>query len=65
MHTFYTFHTFHKSIKSNWNANQQAGSLSTYFSGCLYQRTSAITGIRIKMASGNIDSGTFKLYGIN
>ena len=57
--------TFHKNIKSNFNANQQAGALSTYFGGCLYQRTSAITGIRVKMASGNIDSGTFKLYGIS
>ena len=27
--------------------------------------TSAITGIRFKFASGNIDSGTFKLYGIS
>ena len=27
--------------------------------------TSAITGIQFKMASGNTDSGTFKLYGIN
>lgn len=26
--------------------------------------TSAVTGVRFKMASGNIDSGTFKLYGI-
>ena len=26
--------------------------------------TSAITGVRFKVASGNIDSGTFKLYGI-
>ena len=26
--------------------------------------TSAITGIRILYNSGNIDSGTFKLYGI-
>jgi len=29
-----------------------------------YRRTSAITGVRIYMSSGNIDSGVFKLYGI-
>ena len=57
--------TFHKSIKSYFNGSQQAGAVSTYNAGCLYQRTSAITGIRIKMTSGNIDSGTFKLYGIS
>lgn len=57
--------TFHKSIKSYFNGSQQSGAVSTYNAGCLYQRTSAITGIRIKMTSGNIDSGTFKLYGIS
>jgi hypothetical protein len=26
--------------------------------------TSAVNGIQFKMSSGNIDAGTFKLYGI-
>ena len=30
-----------------------------------YKRTVAVTGIRFKMASGNITRGTFKLYGIS
>ena len=27
--------------------------------------TSAIDGVQFKMSSGNIDAGTFKLYGVN
>ena len=43
-------------------ANAQASS-SVYTSG-YFNTTSAIDEIQFKMASGNIDSGTFKLYGI-
>ena len=43
-------------------ANAQASS-SVHTSG-YFNTTSAIDEIQFKMASGNIDSGTFKLYGI-
>ena len=43
-------------------ANAQASS-SVYTSGYI-NTTAAIDEIQFKMASGNIDSGTFKLYGI-
>ncbi len=33
--------------------------------GITYKRTVAVTGVRFKMASGNMDRGTFKLYGIS
>ena len=33
--------------------------------GVTYKKTIAVTGVRFKMASGNIDRGTFKLYGIS
>ena len=33
--------------------------------GVTYKRTVAVTGVRFKMASGNMDRGTFKLYGIS
>ena len=36
---------------------------NAYVSG-YFNTTSAITGLQFKMESGNIDSGTFKLYGI-
>ena len=34
------------------------------FVGGYFNTTSAITGIQFKQSSGNIDSGTIKLYGI-
>ena len=33
--------------------------------GIAYKKTIAVTGVRFKMASGNIDRGIFKLYGIS
>jgi len=33
--------------------------------GITYGKTIAVTGVRFKMASGNIDRGIFKLYGIS
>jgi len=33
--------------------------------GIAYMKTIAVTGVRFKMASGNIDRGIFKLYGIS
>ena len=35
------------------------------FVGGMFYQTSAITRVRFKMSSGNIDSGTIKMYGIN
>ena len=35
------------------------------FTGGYFNTTSAITGIRFQLDSGNIDAGTFKLYGVN
>jgi hypothetical protein len=34
------------------------------FTSGYFNTTSAITAIRFQMGSGNIDAGTFKLYGI-
>ena len=33
--------------------------------GITYRKTIAVTGVRFKMSSGNIDRGIFKLYGIS
>ena len=35
-----------------------------YCSG-YFNTTSAITGIQFKATSGNLEAGTFKLYGVN
>ena len=35
------------------------------FTGGYFNTTAAITAIQFKMESGNIDSGTFKLYGVS
>jgi hypothetical protein len=43
----------------NGDASQRA-LCSGYFN-----TTTAITGIRFQMESGNIDSGTIEMYGIN
>ena len=35
------------------------------FVGGMFYQTSALTRVRFKMSSGNIDSGTIKMYGVN
>jgi len=40
------------------------GSFGVHYAGYC-NTTSAIDGVRFKMSSGNIDSGTFKLYGVS
>ncbi len=49
------------------NAVQQLGNDKTGIGqiGIVYKKTIAVTGVRFKMASGNIDRGIFKLYGIS
>ncbi len=36
-----------------------------HFTAGYFNTTSAITGIRFQLNSGNIDTGTFKMYGVN
>ena len=44
----------------------EAGDMNVdFFTAGYINTTSAIDEIQFKMASGNIDSGTFKLYGIS
>ena len=40
------------------------GSFAVHYGGYC-NTTTAIDGVRFKMSSGNIDSGTIKLYGVN
>ena len=49
------------------NAVQQLGNdkIGIGKIGITYAKTIAVTGVRFKMASGNIDRGIFKLYGIS
>ena len=49
------------------NAVQQLGNdkIGIGQIGITYAKTIAVTGVRFKMASGNIDRGIFKLYGIS
>jgi hypothetical protein len=43
--------------------NTDPGSQNVYNSG-YFNTTTAITRFRFKFASGNIDSGTIKMYGV-
>ena len=38
---------------------------TNYFTAGYFNTTSDIDAIQFKMASGNIDAGTIKMYGIN
>ncbi len=55
--------TFVKHYLSNFNEENQTYSQNPYTAG-YFNTTSAINAVQFKMASGNIDSGTIKLYGI-
>jgi len=44
--------------------NSSTGASQMTLAGDNFDLTSALTGIRFLMSSGNIDSGTFRLYGI-
>ena len=59
--------TFVTHFKGTTQYYQQFGGVGSF--GVLYggycNTTAAIDGVRFKMSSGNIDSGTIKLYGVN
>ncbi len=56
--------TFVKNFLSRFQGNAQSDySLDMYTAG-YFNTTSAIDEIQFKMSSGNIDAGTFKLYGV-
>ena len=56
--------TFHKHFYSRSIAKDDApGGAQTWTTGQI-KTASAVTGISFKMSSGNIDSGTFTLYGL-
>ena len=54
----------HKMMISN--AVQQLGNdkIGIGQIGITYAKTIAVTGVRFKMASGNIDSGEIRMYGL-
>ena len=55
--------TFVKHYISNFNEENQTYSQNPYTAG-YFNTTSAINAVQFKMASGNIDAGKIKLYGI-
>jgi hypothetical protein len=46
------------------NSSRHVDQSSNYFTSGYCNVTAAIDGVQFKMSSGNIDSGTIKLYGI-
>ena len=56
--------TFVKHFISNTNYSHSADITINAYVGGYGNTTSAITGVRFSAISGNIDAGTFKLYGI-
>ena len=56
--------TFVKHYMSRSSQARHSDAAQDFFSAGYANTTSAITGVRFKFQSGNIDSGTFKLYGI-
>ena len=56
--------TFVKHYMSRSSQARHSDAAQDFFTAGYCNTTSAITGIRFKFQSGNIDSGTFKLYGV-
>ena len=56
--------TFNKQFILRSTSNTADDHEHDFFLGGIFNTTTAITRVRFKMASGNIDAGTFKLYGI-
>jgi len=56
--------TFVKHFISRSSQARHSDGAQDFFTAGYCNTTSAITGIRFKFQSGNIDSGTFKLYGL-
>jgi len=57
--------TFVKHFLATFNTYQHGDATYNDFTAGYFNTTTAITRVRFKMASGNIDAGTFKLYGIS
>lgn len=57
--------TFAKHFMSIGTANRSDNGTGTDFIGGYFNTTSAINAIRFQMQSGNIDSGTIKMYGVS
>ena len=56
--------TYVKHYLSRSSQARHSDAAQDFFTGGYANTTSAITGLRFKFQSGNIDAGTFKLYGI-
>ena len=56
--------TFVKHFMAKGNDAYFSNYINNIFVAGYFNTTSAITGLQFKMESGNVDSGTFKLYGI-
>ena len=56
--------TFVKHFLSYANLYHRSDRSQTSASGGYFNTTTALTRVRFKMSSGNIDSGTIKLYGV-
>jgi len=56
--------TYIKSYYTRITQDQQSNDARDMFTGGFIDSTSAVDGIRFAMSSGNIDDGTFSLYGV-
>ncbi len=56
---------FHKDFQIEAVGRNAAAQFIAVSGGGSYQQTTAITGLRFYFPSGNIDLGTFKLYGVS
>ena len=56
--------TFVKHYLATSNANEDADASKQYLCAGYFNTTSAIDAVQFKFGSGNIDSGTIKLYGL-
>ena len=57
--------TFVKHFLSTTNNMQDGDSSEVFHIAGYCNTTTAIDGVQFKMSSGNIDSGTIEMYGIN
>jgi len=57
--------TFVKQFMSTVNGMYNSNYITNCFTGGKFNTTSAINAVQFKMASGNIDSGVIKLYGVS
>ena len=57
--------TFVKHFISNFQSIAHSDTSNNEYHAGYFNTTTAITRVRFKFSSGNIDSGTFKLYGVS